>query len=55
MIKLEIILNTLDYKKWWFDLGISFFDTKYAVNYKYVLTIGLTFLSIHIRMGRKNK
>jgi hypothetical protein len=56
MIKLEIILNTLNYKEWWFDLGISFSNTKYGtVGYKYVLTIGLAFLSIHIRMGRKNK
>ena len=52
-MKIEIALNTLDNKDWWFDLGISIQKTPYHEN-KRVCAVGFIFFTIYLRWG-KNK
>lgn len=47
-MKVEITLNTLDNKEWWFDIGLSYQRTPYTRT-KQVFTIALLFFSVYIR------
>jgi hypothetical protein len=47
-MKVEIVLNTLDHKEWWFDLGISYQKTN-GSRTKQVFTIALLFFSVYVR------
>lgn len=47
-MKVEIVLNTLDNKEWWFDIGISYQTTSYYKT-KRVFTIALLFFSVYVR------
>ena len=48
-MNIELTLNTLDNKEWWFDLGISCQKTDYHPQKKYVFTISLVFFSVYVR------
>jgi hypothetical protein len=48
-MNIELTLNTLDNKEWWFDLGISCQKTNYHHQKKYVFTISLVFFSVYVR------
>ena len=52
-MKLEVALNTLDNKEWWYDLGISIQKTPYHEN-KRVCAVEFIFFTIYLRWG-KNK
>ena len=53
-MKIEIALNTLDNKNWWFDLGISLQKTPYHHENKRVCAFEFIFFTIYLRWG-KNK
>jgi hypothetical protein len=48
VMKVEIVLNTLDNKEWWFDLGLSYQRTLHPRT-KRVFTIALLFFSVYVR------
>ena len=48
-MKMEVTLNTLDNKNWWFDLGISYQTTEFHPEKNHVFTIALVFFSIYVR------
>jgi len=48
VMKVEITLNTLDNREWWFDLGLSYQRTQYTRT-KRVFTIALIFFSVYVR------
>ncbi len=47
-MKIEVSLNTLDDKEWWFNLGLSY-DKVHYHEMKHVFTIGVIFFSIYVR------
>jgi len=47
-MNIEVTLNTLDKKEWWFDLGVSYGRTNYHQK-KHVVTIALVFFSVYVR------
>ena len=47
-MNIELTLNTLDNKEWWFDIGMSYQKTHYHEK-KRVFTIALVFFSVYVR------
>jgi hypothetical protein len=52
-MKIKLVKHKIMEKdSWWFELGVSWQHSEWN-KYKYLFTLGLTFWSIYIRLGKQ--